>query len=66
MAIGAELGEAYRKALACDPVSAFGGIIAVNRPLDAETAGVITELFTEVIVAPSASAETTDRSGFPA
>lgn len=51
------LAEAYRAALACDSVSAFGGIIAVNRPLDAETAHVITEIFTEVVCAPDASAE---------
>ena len=57
VAIGSDLREAYAKALACDPVSAFGGIIAVNRTLDAETASVITELFTEVIVAPAASDE---------
>ncbi|MBI3674768.1 MAG: bifunctional phosphoribosylaminoimidazolecarboxamide formyltransferase/IMP cyclohydrolase, partial [Rhizobiales bacterium] len=48
---------AYRKALACDPVSAFGGIIALSRPLDAATAGEIVQLFTEVIVAPGADAE---------
>lgn len=48
------LAAAYREAKACDPVSAFGGIIALNRPLDAETAAVITELFTEVIIAPGA------------
>lgn len=54
VAVGSSLVDAYRKALACDPVSAFGGIIALNRPLDAETAEVITELFTEVIIAPSA------------
>ena len=47
--------EAYRKALACDPVSAFGGIVALNRPLDAEAARAITEIFTEVIIAPDAS-----------
>jgi phosphoribosylaminoimidazolecarboxamide formyltransferase / IMP cyclohydrolase len=51
------LAEAYRKALACDPVSAFGGIVAVNRPLDAEAAAAIVEIFTEVIVAPDASEE---------
>jgi phosphoribosylaminoimidazolecarboxamide formyltransferase/IMP cyclohydrolase len=51
------LHDAYRKALACDPVSAFGGIAALNRPLDAETARVITEIFTEVIIAPEASEE---------
>ena len=54
VAVGGSVQEAYRKALACDPVSAFGGIIAVNRTLDAATAEVITELFTEVIVAPAA------------
>lgn len=46
------LAEAYRKALACDPVSAFGGIIALNRPLDAETAALVAELFAEVVIAP--------------
>lgn len=49
--------EAYQAALACDSVSAFGGIIAVNRPLDAETAQAMTEIFTEVVAAPSASEE---------
>ena len=48
---------AYRKALACDPVSAFGGIVAVNRTLDAEAARAITEIFTEVIIAPDATGE---------
>src|SRR6478736_5596024 len=57
VAEGASLFEAYRKALACDPVSAFGGIVAVNRPLDAEAARAITDIFTEVIIAPDASAE---------
>jgi phosphoribosylaminoimidazolecarboxamide formyltransferase/IMP cyclohydrolase len=57
VAVGRSLLEAYRNALACDPVSAFGGIIAVNRPLDPETAAEITELFTEVIIAPSADVE---------
>ena len=51
------LHEAYRKALACDQTSAFGGIVAVNRPLDAESARAITEIFTEVIIAPNASEE---------
>jgi phosphoribosylaminoimidazolecarboxamide formyltransferase/IMP cyclohydrolase len=54
VAVGDSLEEAYRRALSCDPVSAFGGIIALNRHLDRSTAEVITELFTEVIVAPSA------------
>jgi len=52
VAVGAELAEAYGKALACDPVSAFGGIIAVNRTLDAATAERIAELFAEVVIAP--------------
>jgi phosphoribosylaminoimidazolecarboxamide formyltransferase/IMP cyclohydrolase len=49
--------EAYRRALACDSTSAFGGIVALNRPLDAEAARAITEIFTEVIIAPDASEE---------
>jgi phosphoribosylaminoimidazolecarboxamide formyltransferase / IMP cyclohydrolase len=53
VAMGASLREAYLKALACDPVSAFGGIIALNRPLDAATATEIAKLFVEVIVAPA-------------
>jgi phosphoribosylaminoimidazolecarboxamide formyltransferase / IMP cyclohydrolase len=57
VAEGASLIEAYRKALACDPVSAFGGIVALNRPLDAEAARAITQIFTEVIIAPDASEE---------
>jgi phosphoribosylaminoimidazolecarboxamide formyltransferase / IMP cyclohydrolase len=57
VAEGAGLMEAYRKALACDPVSAFGGIVAVNRVLNAEAARAITEIFTEVIIAPDASEE---------
>jgi phosphoribosylaminoimidazolecarboxamide formyltransferase / IMP cyclohydrolase len=55
VAEGATLVEAYRKALACDPTSAFGGIVALNRKLDAEAAKAITEIFTEVIIAPDAS-----------
>jgi phosphoribosylaminoimidazolecarboxamide formyltransferase/IMP cyclohydrolase len=54
VAVGAGLHEAYLKAYACDPVSAFGGIVAVNRPLDAATAGEIAKIFVEVIIAPSA------------
>ena len=57
VAEGDSLIEAYRKALACDSTSAFGGIVALNRTLDAETAKVITEIFTEVIVAPDATEE---------
>ena len=54
VALGASLAEAHEKALACDPVSAFGGVVALNRTLDAETATQIAEVFTEVIVAPAA------------
>jgi phosphoribosylaminoimidazolecarboxamide formyltransferase / IMP cyclohydrolase len=53
-AMGQTLLEAYRHALACDPVSAFGGIVALNRRLDAELAGDILTLFTELVIAPSA------------
>lgn len=51
------LVQAYADAFACDTVSAFGGIIAVNRPLDGATARAITEIFTEVVVAPGADEE---------
>lgn len=57
VAEGATLAEAYEAALRCDPVSAFGGIVALNRPLDAEAARRIVEIFTEVIIAPGASEE---------
>jgi phosphoribosylaminoimidazolecarboxamide formyltransferase/IMP cyclohydrolase len=57
VAEGASLVEAYRKALACDSTSAFGGIVALNRTLDAEAAKAITEIFTEVIIAPDATEE---------
>lgn len=56
-ATGATLAEAYAKALRCDPVSAFGGIVACNRPLDADAARAIVAIFTEVIIAPGASEE---------
>ncbi len=51
---GADLVDAYEKALRCDPVSAYGGIVAVNRPLDEKAAEAITGIFTEVVVAPDA------------
>ncbi len=54
VALGMSLADAYAKALACDPVSAFGGIIALNGPLDGATARAVTEIFTEVIIAPAA------------
>lgn len=57
VAEGAALLDAYKKALACDSTSAFGGIVALNRLLDAEAAKAITEIFTEVIIAPDASDE---------
>jgi phosphoribosylaminoimidazolecarboxamide formyltransferase/IMP cyclohydrolase len=56
VALGDDLANAYAKALACDPVSAYGGVVAVNRPLDAASAEAITGIFTEVVVAPEASA----------
>ncbi len=52
---GSSLTDAYVKALRCDPVSAFGGIIAVNQTLDEEAAAEITKIFTEVVVAPEAT-----------
>jgi phosphoribosylaminoimidazolecarboxamide formyltransferase/IMP cyclohydrolase len=54
VALGADLSDAYKKALACDPVSAFGGILAFNRTLDGATAEEISKLFTEVIIVPDA------------
>jgi len=57
VATGATLIEAYEAALACDSVSAFGGIIAVNRPLDGKTAEAISGIFTEVVAAPDADEE---------
>src|SRR6202047_3635951 len=57
VAEGADLISAYRKALACDSTSAFGGIVALNRTLDADAARAITEIFTEVIIAPDATEE---------
>ena len=52
VAVGATVLEAYHKALACDPLSAFGGIVACNRPLDGEAASEISRIFTEVVIAP--------------
>jgi len=57
VAEGPSLVEAYRKALACDSTSAFGGIVALNGTLDAQAARAITEIFTEVIIAPDATDE---------
>jgi phosphoribosylaminoimidazolecarboxamide formyltransferase/IMP cyclohydrolase len=52
VAIGETPLDAYRRALACDPMSAYGGIVALNRPLDAETADALGSLFAEVVIAP--------------
>ncbi|WP_040838074.1 bifunctional phosphoribosylaminoimidazolecarboxamide formyltransferase/IMP cyclohydrolase [Nocardia brevicatena] len=53
IAVGADIAEAHRKAHACDPVSAYGGVIAANREVSVEMAQQVAEIFTEVIVAPS-------------
>ncbi|MCW2853294.1 MAG: phosphoribosylaminoimidazolecarboxamide formyltransferase / cyclohydrolase, partial [Nocardioides sp.] len=52
IAVGADVAEAHRRAHACDPVSAFGGVIAANRPVSVAMAQQVAEVFTEVIVAP--------------
>ncbi|MFN3936072.1 MAG: bifunctional phosphoribosylaminoimidazolecarboxamide formyltransferase/IMP cyclohydrolase [Gemmobacter sp.] len=57
VATGATLAEAYQRAYDCDRISAFGGIVALNRPLDAETAERIAGIFTEVVIAPGADAD---------
>ena len=57
VAVASSIEEAYRRAHACDPVSAFGGIVALNRPVTAELANDLVGIFTEVIVAPSFSDE---------
>ncbi|AVZ74858.1 bifunctional phosphoribosylaminoimidazolecarboxamide formyltransferase/inosine monophosphate cyclohydrolase [Streptomyces lunaelactis] len=53
IAVGADVAEAHRKAHACDPLSAFGGVIAVNRPVSVAMAEQVAEIFTEVIAAPA-------------
>ncbi|WP_370268169.1 bifunctional phosphoribosylaminoimidazolecarboxamide formyltransferase/IMP cyclohydrolase [Nioella sp.] len=55
VAVGATLLDAYKAAFDCDRTSAFGGIVALNQPLDAATAEEITGIFTEVVIAPGAS-----------
>ena len=60
-ATGATILEAYQKALACDPVSAFGGVIGINREVDAAAAEEIAKLFVEAIAAPGFSAEARER-----
>jgi phosphoribosylaminoimidazolecarboxamide formyltransferase/IMP cyclohydrolase len=56
VALGATPAEAYRQALECDSLSAFGGVVALNRPLDEETSAAIGEVFTEVVLAPGFAA----------
>src|SRR5207237_190800 len=53
VALGTGPADAYRKAFECDSLSAFGGVVALNRPLDEETAAAIGEVFTEVVLAPA-------------
>lgn len=60
IAVGTDLADAHRKAHACDPVSAFGGVIAVNRQLTGEAAEQISDVFTEVVLAPEFEAEALD------
>ncbi|MGD0067861.1 MAG: bifunctional phosphoribosylaminoimidazolecarboxamide formyltransferase/IMP cyclohydrolase [Streptosporangiaceae bacterium] len=60
IAIGADLADAHAKANACDPVSAFGGVIAANGPVTAALARQIAEVFTEVVIAPGFDAEALD------
>ena len=57
VALGKTLAEAYARAFRCDPVSPFGGIIALNRPIDEEAARAIAAIFTEVVIAPDATPE---------
>ena len=57
VALGDSLADAYARALKCDPVSAFGGIIAVNRPMDAACAEAMKDIFLEVVIAPEVTAE---------
>ena len=52
IALGKDVAEAHRRAHACDPVSAFGGVIAANRPISVEMARAVSEVFTEVVIAP--------------
>jgi phosphoribosylaminoimidazolecarboxamide formyltransferase/IMP cyclohydrolase len=60
IAVGADIAEAHRKAHACDPVSAFGGVIATNRPVTAVAAEQIADVFTEVVLAPDFDADALD------
>ena len=57
VATGSTMADAFQRAFDCDRTSAFGGIVALNGPLDADTAEAITQIFTEVVIAPGASEE---------
>ncbi len=57
IAIGSSIAKAHRKAHECDPISAFGGVVAANREVDAEMAQALSQIFTEVLIAPSFSKE---------
>jgi phosphoribosylaminoimidazolecarboxamide formyltransferase/IMP cyclohydrolase len=63
IATGTDIADAHRKAHACDPVSAFGGVIAANRPVSAEMARQVADVFTEVIIAPDFDDEAIDLLG---
>jgi phosphoribosylaminoimidazolecarboxamide formyltransferase / IMP cyclohydrolase len=60
IAVGEDIAEAHRKAHACDPISAFGGVIAANRPVSVEMARQVADIFTEVIIAPEYAAGAVD------
>ena len=60
LAVGADITKAYRRAYECDRVSAFGGIVAVNRPLDRSTAEQIVQIVTHAVIAPEVLDEATD------
>ncbi|HEY8810881.1 MAG TPA: bifunctional phosphoribosylaminoimidazolecarboxamide formyltransferase/IMP cyclohydrolase [Candidatus Dormibacteraeota bacterium] len=62
-AISADIADAYRRAYECDPKSAYGGVVAVNRPLDAETAEQIAAIFVEVVIAPGFRPEALEAMG---
>ncbi len=63
LAVGTDALDAYKKALACDPVSAFGSVIAFNKPVDEQTADAVAALFVEVVVAPEFSDEAVEVLG---
>ena len=63
LAVGTDILDAYKKALSCDPVSAFGSVIAFSQPVDGTTADVVSGLFVEVIVAPQFADEAVESLG---